>query len=123
MPSIWINFSDNVMEWPKATLLATGEEEWEMKKLGGSTPPLETKDGWLVIYHGVSNNDGQYRVGAMLLDLEDPRIILARTKDYLMEPMMPYETEGFYNGCVFPTGNVIVGRYYFPLLWGSRSLC
>jgi predicted GH43/DUF377 family glycosyl hydrolase len=119
MPSIWINFSDNVMEWPKATLLATGEEEWEMKKLGGSTPPLETKDGWLVIYHGVSNNDGQYRVGAMLLDLEDPRIILARTKDYLMEPMMPYETEGFYNGCVFPTGNVIVGDTIFLYYGGA----
>ena len=41
------------------------------------------------------------------MDLNDPRKILARTKDYLMEPELPYELEGIYEGCVFPTGNVV----------------
>ena len=107
VPSIWINYSDNLMEWPKPKLLMKPAYEWEMAKMGGSTPPLETKDGWLVLYHGVSPVDSGYRVGAALLDLNNPEIILGRTKDFLMEPEFPYETEGFYNGCVFPTGNVI----------------
>lgn len=110
VPSMWINFSDNLMEWnhDNAKLFATPKQNWEMKKMGGSTPPLETKDGWLVLYHGVSNEDGGYRVGAMLLDIDDPTIIKYRTKDFIMEPEYDYETKGYYNGCVFPTGNVIV---------------
>ena len=107
VPSVWLNKSDNLMEWPKPTLLLKPEQEWEMKKMGGSTPPLETKDGWLVLYHGVSEKDSGYRVGAVLLDLDNPQKVLARTKDFLMEPEFPYEVEGYYNGCVFPTGNVI----------------
>ena len=107
VPSVWINFSDNLMEWPKPQLLLKPQEEWEMAKMGGSTPPIETKDGWLVLYHGVSNVDSGYRVGAVLLDLNDPTKVIARTKDFIMEPEYDYETKGFYNGCVFPTGNVV----------------
>jgi predicted GH43/DUF377 family glycosyl hydrolase len=107
IPSLWINFSDNLMDWPRPLLLATGVEPWEKKKIGGSTPPLETPEGWLIIYHGVSTVDGCYRVGAMLLDLNDPTKIIARTKKFLMEPEYYYETEGFYNGCIFPTGIVL----------------
>lgn len=119
VPSIWINASDNLMEWPRPQLLATPVEPWEKKKMGGSTPPLETKEGWLIIYHGVSETDGQYRVGLMLLALDDPTKIIARSKDYVMEPRLPYETEGFYNGCVFPTGNVIVGDTLYMYYGGA----
>lgn len=108
-PAIWISFSDDMMEWDNYALLMDGKEEWENKKIGGSCPPIETEDGWLFLYHGVAKKDGAYRVGAVLLDLDDPTKILARTKDFLMEPEYPYETEGYYNGCVFPTGNVVVG--------------
>jgi predicted GH43/DUF377 family glycosyl hydrolase len=87
--------------------------------MGGSTPPLETEAGWLTIYHGVSETDGCYRVGIMLLDLNDPTKILARTKDFVMEPEFPYETEGYYNGCVFPTGNVIVGDTLYLYYGGA----
>ena len=54
-----------------------------------------------------SNEKGIYRVGAVLMDLNDPRKIIARTKDYLMEPEHDYETCGIYEGCVFPTGTVV----------------
>jgi predicted GH43/DUF377 family glycosyl hydrolase len=60
-----------------------------------------------MIYHGVSKKDEIYRVGAFLLDKNNPMKILARTKKPFMEPEFDYETEGFYNGCVFPTANVI----------------
>lgn len=109
-PSVWITFSDDLMVWnEKSHLLLQGiEGTWE-EKVGGSTPPMRTKDGWLLLYHGVEKGGkGYYRVGAALLDLDDPTKVIARTKNFIMEPEYKYETEGLYNGCVFPTGSVIV---------------
>ncbi|MFA5629858.1 MAG: hypothetical protein WC958_06430 [Dehalococcoidales bacterium] len=121
--AIWINYSDNLMDWEVPRLLIAPEKAWEMKKIGGSTPPLRTEAGWLVLYHGVALYDDQYRVGALLLDAADPEIVIARTKDYLMEPEFPYETAGFYNGCVFPTGNVIVDDTLFVYYGGADRFC
>lgn len=108
VPSIWISFSDDLMEWDNVQLLMTKEEWWEDKKIGGSTPPIKTDVGWFHLYHGVSTKDNAYRVGAVLLNLNDPTKIIARTKDFLMEPEYDYETQGYYNGCVFPTANCVV---------------
>ncbi|QUI21650.1 glycosidase [Vallitalea pronyensis] len=120
-PSIWISFSDDLMEWHDSQLLAKGECPWE-KKIGGSTPPLKTHKGWLTLYHGV-DDEGIYRVGAMLLDTHDPTRIIARASDYIMEPEHDYETEGFYEGCVFPTGNVIVGDTLYVYYGGADKYC
>lgn len=120
-PSIWITFSDDMMVWNEESklLIAGREGTWE-EKVGGNAPPLKTDDGWLVLYHGVENGGtGYYRIGAVLLDLEDPTKVLARTKDWIMEPEHPYEIEGFYNGCVFPTGNVIVGDTLYVYYGGA----
>jgi len=109
-PSIWITFSDDLMVWEgKSHLLMQGRPgTWE-EKIGGSTPPLKTGEGWLLIYHGVENGGkGYYRVGVALLDLNDPTKILARAENFIMEPEHDYEINGMYKGCVFPTGNVIV---------------
>jgi predicted GH43/DUF377 family glycosyl hydrolase len=109
-PSIWITASEDLMMWeaPSQILLEGLEGTWE-EKVGGSTPPLKTDEGWLVLYHGVENGgQGFYRVGVALLDLNDPTKVKFRLKDWIMEPEYDYETEGFYNGCVFPTGNMIL---------------
>lgn len=106
-PAIWIAFSDDLLEWGKPTLLMQGKEWWEDAKIGGSTPPVKCKYGWLLLYHGVAKKDGGYRVGAVILDEKDPTKILARTKDFIMEPEYSFETDGYYNGCVFPTGIVV----------------
>ena len=109
MPSVWITFSDDLIEWGEPELLMTGAEWWETARIGGAAPPIKTESGWLMLYHGVAEKDSYYRVGAVLLDLNDPRKILARTKDYIMEAETPYEVNGFYNGCVFPTSAVLRG--------------
>jgi predicted GH43/DUF377 family glycosyl hydrolase len=114
-PSIWIRYSDDLMVWEEeSTLLLSGiNGTWE-EKIGGSTPPLRTDDGWLLIYHGVENGgNGYYRVGVALLDLEDPTKVIARLEDWIMEPEHDYEIEGFYKGCVFPTGNMIVDNILY----------
>lgn len=110
-PSIWIKFSDDLMAWEDkpSHLLITGRKgTWE-EKIGGSTPPILTDDGWLVLYHGVADGGkAEYCVGAMLLDKDDPLKVIARTKEPIMSPELPYETDGFYSRCIFPGGNVVV---------------
>lgn len=110
-PSIWIQFSDDLLCWEDkpSTLLITGRpNSWE-EKIGGSTPPILTSEGWLMLYHGVADGGlAHYSVGALLLDAQDPTRVIARTPAPILEPELPYELEGFYNGCVFPTGNVVV---------------
>lgn len=54
-----------------------------------------------------------------MLDLEDPSKVLGRTRDFILEPEFQYEKEGFYNGCVFPTGNVIVGNTLYVYYGGA----
>ncbi|NLN51092.1 MAG: glycosidase [Acholeplasmataceae bacterium] len=123
-PSIWITASKDLFSWEKDQLLIKPQYNWETKKIGGSTPPLKTKVGWLVLYHGVSLNDDMYRVGALLLDLNDPTKVIARLKNYILEPEYDYETKGFYTGCVFPTGNVIVDNKLYVYYGGAdRYVC
>lgn len=121
-PSIWLKFSDDLLCWEDKSshLLITGREgTWE-EKIGGSTPPLLTDKGWLVLYHGVANGGtAEYRVGALLLDAKNPLKVLARTPEPIMEPEYPYETEGFYSHCVFPTGNVIVDGVLYVYYGGA----
>jgi predicted GH43/DUF377 family glycosyl hydrolase len=106
-PSIWISFSEDLIEWDSSELLLEGVYDWE-EKIGGSAPPIKTEEGWLTLYHAV-DKQGIYRVGVMLLDLYNPAKIIARAKDYIMEPEYDYEFDGLYKGCVFPTGNIVVG--------------
>lgn len=106
-PGIWISYSDDLKKWTEPTLIAVPEQKWEGNKIGGSTPPIKTDKGWLMLYHGVDENT-VYRMGAMLLDLDNPQKILARTRLYIMEPHEEYEKVGLIiPNVIFPTGNVI----------------
>ena len=123
-PTMWISYSSDMMEWDNYDLFMKPEQWWEDKKIGGSCPPIKTKYGWFMIYHGVATKDDAYRVGAVLLDLENPSKILARTKDFIMEPEYEYETSGYYNGCVFPTGNAVVdGTLYVYYGSADKNIC
>lgn len=124
VPSIWISYSDDLLEWDNYKMLCTAEEPWEAKKIGGSTPPIKTDKGWLVLYHGVEDKvRGEYKVGALLLDLENPEKILARTKEPIMYPEYEYEKSGFYGGCVFPTGAFAVDGTLYVYYGASDKYC
>ena len=112
-PAMWISFSDDMLVWQDSKLLAKGTEDWELK-IGGNTPPLRTEHGWLTTYHGVGQ-DGYYRLGAMLLDTEEPWKVTHRTKEWILEPKEDYETHGCYEGggVVFPCGKVIIDDTLF----------
>jgi predicted GH43/DUF377 family glycosyl hydrolase len=80
---------------------------WEEWKVGIGPPPIRTDRGWLVFYHGV-NVQRIYRVGAALLDLDDPTKTLARSSEPILEPEMDFEKRGIVPNVVFPSGGVIL---------------
>jgi predicted GH43/DUF377 family glycosyl hydrolase len=116
-PAIWIAKSDDLLEWKDMRLLAKGTFPWE-EKIGANNPPLKTEQGWLQIYHGVGG-DKQYRLGAFLLDLEDPAVMTHRTPEPIYEPVAPYEKEGIYNGVCFPCGHAVIDGVYFLYYGGG----
>lgn len=122
-PAIWIKSSDDLMTWNVPTkLLLKGEQWWEVK-VGGNTPPIRTEEGWLMLYHGVDDKF-VYRIGACLLDLEDPTKILYRTKNFILEPETECEKNGLYKwGVVFPNGNVLVDDVLYVYYGASDQWC
>ncbi len=89
---------------------------WDSEKVGIAAPPIKTNRGWLLLYHGISKGHKTYRVGAALLKLSDPTIVLARLTDPILEPKTLYEKEGQVHNVVFPCGavvrNGVVYTYY-----------
>jgi predicted GH43/DUF377 family glycosyl hydrolase len=120
--SAWISFADDLMGFRESKLLITNKYAWETAKLGVNTPPIRTEHGWLTIYHAVGP-DKHYRLGAVLLDLGDPSIVLHRTPDWLMQPEADYEIEGFYRGVCFPCGAVVIDGTLFVYYGGGDKYC
>lgn len=80
---------------------------WDNWIRGAGAPPLKTKSGWLLFYHAMDNDDpGKYKVGAMLLDLNDPTKILHRARKPVLEPQKDYEYNGFKAGVVYVCGAI-----------------
>jgi len=82
---------------------------FENRNIGGGCPPIETKDGWLIIYHAVEDTPlGKiYHASAALLDLKNPLKVLGRLKEPLFSPKASWERGGVTNNVVFPTGAVV----------------
>lgn len=121
-PSIWLSISDSEFILTDSVLLLTPEQDWEELKIGAGPSPIKTKEGWLLIYHGV-NNDKIYRVGAAILDLNDPRKVIARTKNPILEPLEKYERVGDVNNVVFPTGIAVIDKKLLLYYGGADKVC
>ena len=82
---------------------------WDANKIGLSPPPLETPEGWLLMYHGVRHTPGGciYRLGLALLDHENPWQVLRRSDEWIFAPEADYERHGDVNGVVFPCGWIL----------------
>ena len=119
--SIWISYCPMALEglephhlglFNSHHRLATPVSPWERLKIGGGTPPILTRHGWMIIYHGVSEmaepgNGGHqlcYSAGVMVLSKEHPRVIRYRSADPVLTPVLPQERHGTIANVVFPTG-------------------
>jgi beta-1,2-mannobiose phosphorylase / 1,2-beta-oligomannan phosphorylase len=111
-PCIWIDFVSDLEfddnHWLGGHPLMTPRvNSWDNLKIGLNGPPEKTEDGWLLLYHGVSREDVKYRMGAALLDLDNPMKVIARLHNPILEPLTWYENEGYRAGTIFSNGQVI----------------
>ncbi len=105
---VWISYSPDLRHWGshKMILEARRGAWWDANKVGISPPPIETDEGWLVIYHGVRDTPAGclYRLGLALFDLETPEKLLLRGDSWVMGPETPYERDGDVGNVIFPCG-------------------
>lgn len=110
-PSIWISYSPNLIYWGMDKSILQPRGGWESDRIGAGAPPIKIKKGWLLIYHGAKRDGehGIYCAGAVLLDLKNPKKVIARTPKNkpLIKPAESFEKEGFMKNVVFPTGAVM----------------
>ncbi len=90
-------------------LMGPSREWWENLKIGAGPAPIETVDGWLLFYHGVSRtcNGFVYSLSACILDINEPSKVLYRCKDFLLTPVESYETKGFVDNVTFPVATLV----------------
>ena len=108
---MWISYSPDLKNWGKHVLIMVARKGawWDANKIGLSPPPIETPEGWLVIYHGVKQSCGGciYRLGLALFDLKKPEILIKRSSEWIFAPEEPYEQRGDVGYVVFPCGYTI----------------
>lgn len=115
-PEVWISESDNLRYWGNHRyLMGLREGHWDNTRIGSGAVPFKTEKGWLELYHAADEND-RYCMGAVLLELDNPAKIIARSHQPILVPEAPYETDGFFGNVVFSCGAIaeedIVKLYY-----------
>lgn len=104
---IWIAESPDGVHWGNhKCLIKVRKGAWDSARVGAGAAPIKTTHGWLEIYHG-ANEKHQYCLGAVLLDLNDPSKILARSVMPIMQPTTEYELSGFFGHVVFTNGHIL----------------
>ncbi len=107
---IWISRSPDLLHWGGFEFLTEPVPgTWESDKIGISTQPIRTKDGWLVLYHGVRGFgiSSLYKLGVMLLDIKKPWVVLGRSKEPILAPDLNYERIGDVGNVIFSNGWIV----------------
>jgi predicted GH43/DUF377 family glycosyl hydrolase len=124
-PDIVIDFVDDLdfysdEKWLHPTVkIRVRPDEWDNHKISMGAAPVKTDKGWLVIYGAIDRRDfGNYKVGAMLLSLNDPGEVLYRTKTPILKPETPYEND-WKPGIVYPSGVVLKDGTLFMYYGGG----
>jgi beta-1,4-mannooligosaccharide/beta-1,4-mannosyl-N-acetylglucosamine phosphorylase len=111
--SITAAYSDDLISWEQGPTVMTGRPHFWDELVGAGPPPIKTAAGWLLLYHGVATHfmaANIYQAGAVLLDLENPSQVIARTTGNILEPRELFEMVGQVPNVVFPSGITIRGK-------------
>ncbi|KPK62180.1 MAG: hypothetical protein AMK73_06605 [Planctomycetes bacterium SM23_32] len=122
--SVWVSFSDDLTYWGDSRVVITPRQgHWDSYRVGGSAVPIETEDGWLEIYHGVKMTSGGpiYRAGAVLLDLDDPSVVISRSDVPILAPRTDYERVGDVGNVVFASGAVVEPDGMVKVYYGAAD--
>ena len=125
---IWISYSPDLRHWGSHRLILEARRGawWDANKIGLSPPPIETPQGWLVLYHGVRRTaaGALYRLGLALFDLQTPERCLLRGDSWVFGPEDPYERYGDVDNVVFPCGYTIAADGdTINLYYGGADTC
>jgi len=121
---MWLSFSDDLANWTAHRRLLRarrGEVDWEYSKIGIGAPPHKTDRGWLMVYHAV-DKQMTYRLGLVLMDLENPLKIIKRTDQPILEPAADWELKGDVNNVVFTCGTVLLGNDLWVYYGGADTV-
>ncbi len=103
--SNYLMVSDDVHSWGETALIQTPARPWELMQIGNAGSPIETEAGWLVVTHGVGPMR-QYALGALLLDIEDPRRVIGHLPEPLLVPT-EVERDGYVPNVVYSCGSLV----------------
>lgn len=124
--NIWLSYSDDLLHWGDSEVVMTTRGGfWDSDRIGACAPPIETPEGWLEIYHGVKNTASGplYRMGAVLLDLENPARVLARSAVPILMPREYYERVGDIGNVVFSCGAILEDGGRLRIYYGAADTC
>ena len=134
---IWISRSPNLVYWGRSELLLGVEDvPWANDKIGPTASPIRTEKGWLTLCHAVDRDDSRgkngweqkwqnrYTAGLLLLDLNDPSRVIGKSREPLLAPDMPVETdEGFRQNVIFPCGMLLEDSGEVKIYYGASDTC
>jgi predicted GH43/DUF377 family glycosyl hydrolase len=124
-PDVWIAYSDDLHTWREIDMAklygARPENDWDCFKVGSNGVPIETEHGWLCLYHGVDAPypECTYRIGALLLDIDDPTKVIHRPLRPIFWPEELWELRGDVPNVVFSCANVVVNGTVFVFYGGA----
>jgi predicted GH43/DUF377 family glycosyl hydrolase len=121
---IWVSFSPDLVYWgDPRPVMKPRPRKWDEYKIGGGAPPIKTSHGWLEIYHGVRQTGAGllYRLGAVLLDLEEPWRVVGRANEAILSPTAPEDFGGNVGNVVFACGAILEDDGELKVYYGAAD--
>ena len=124
--SIWISYSEDLTYWGSSTIVMTPRSgHWDSTRIGAAGPPIEIEQGWLLIYYGERSTSAGplVRLGAAILDRDDPSHVIARSNIPILSPREKYERIGDVGNVVFSCGTLLEGNEKLRIYYGASDSC
>ncbi len=121
---MWISFSPDLVYWgDPRPVMQPRKRKWDCQKIGAGAPPIRTSEGWLVIYHGVRQTSAGslYRLGAVLLDLEQPWQVIGRSDQAILSPISSEDYFGNVGNVVFTCGAILEENGELKVYYGAAD--
>lgn len=124
--SIWLSYSYDLIHWGSSTVVLTPRGGyWDSNRVGAAGPPIEIKQGWLLIYYGEKDTSSGplVRLGAAILDKENPSHVLGRSNIPILAPREKYERIGDVGNIVFSCGSLLEEAGQLKIYYGASDSC
>lgn len=124
--SIWVSYSDDLTYWGWSEVVMTPRGGfWDTSRIGVATPPMEVEQGWVFVYYGIKDTSSGplFRLGAAVLDADEPTEVRYRTNIPILSPREEYERVGDIPNLVFSCGAVLEPGGEIKLYYGASNSC